>query len=250
MITKPFSHPGGKTNLARRIMALFPGHKCYCEPFCGSAALFWQKPRATVEVLNDTNGDIANCFRCLQRHADAVKQELHLAVNSRAHFYALRDNKSATDIQRAAAFIILKALSFGADGESFGVQRGPGGGAANNLGSFEKKIYDFHERLQGVIIENKDWEQCVKTYDGPETFFYLDPPYTQGKIKAYINWGQKEVLALAGMLRGIIGKCLVSLNDTLFNRKAFRGFHISSFKRPRGIKPTLKPFGELLIRNY
>jgi len=250
MITKPFSHPGGKTFLAKWILPLFPKHKCYCEPFCGSAAIFWQKPRGVAEVLNDANGDIANCFRCLQRHADAVKQELHLAVNSRAHFYALRDNPNATDIQRAAAFIIVKALSFGADGNSFGVQRSQGGGAANNLGSFEKKIYDFHERLQGVIIENKDWQSCLKTYDGRETFFYLDPPYTRGKISAYAAWGMKEVLGMVEVLRGCVGKWLVSLNDTLANRKAFRGFRIKAFTRPRGIKVTAKPYAELLIRNY
>ncbi|MEZ5571152.1 MAG: DNA adenine methylase [Halioglobus sp.] len=35
---------GGKRKLADHIVPLFPDHKCYVEPFCGAAAIFFLKP--------------------------------------------------------------------------------------------------------------------------------------------------------------------------------------------------------------
>ncbi len=46
-----------------------------------------------------------------------------------------------------------------------------------NVGKIYKKT-DFKDRLNDVIIENKDWKNIVKKYDSKDTFFYLDPPYS------------------------------------------------------------------------
>jgi DNA adenine methylase len=42
------------------------GGKPYCEPYMGAASLFFARPPAPVEVLNDLDGDLVNLFRCLQ----------------------------------------------------------------------------------------------------------------------------------------------------------------------------------------
>lgn len=49
---------GGKRRLAKKILPIFPEHKCYVEPFAGGAALFFMKDPAKVEVLNDINLEI------------------------------------------------------------------------------------------------------------------------------------------------------------------------------------------------
>lgn len=61
---------GGKRRLAKHIIPLFPEHECYVEPFAGGAALFFMKPEAHVEVLNDINGDLINLYRVVQNHLD------------------------------------------------------------------------------------------------------------------------------------------------------------------------------------
>ena len=38
-----------------------------------------------------------------------------------------------------------------------------------------------HERLDGVVFECLGWAELVQRYDGPETLFYLDPPYFGGE---------------------------------------------------------------------
>lgn len=44
----------------------------------------------------------------------------------------------------------------------------------------------FHDRLQGVTVENLDWRDVLNIYDGPgpSTLIYLDPPYVTGSRHA------------------------------------------------------------------
>ena len=48
---------GGKRRLADRIIPQFPPHTCYVEVFAGGAALYFMRPPAEVQVLNDVNGE-------------------------------------------------------------------------------------------------------------------------------------------------------------------------------------------------
>ncbi|MFQ9820095.1 MAG: DNA adenine methylase [Acutalibacteraceae bacterium] len=36
---------------------------------------------------------------------------------------------------------------------------------------------DIEARLDGVVIENKDFEDLIKVYDREKALFYCDPPY-------------------------------------------------------------------------
>src|SRR4051812_31635359 len=57
---------GGKFRLAAWIMAHFPDHRCYVEPFGGGAGVLLQKPRAFAEIYNDLDGDVVNYFEVLR----------------------------------------------------------------------------------------------------------------------------------------------------------------------------------------
>lgn len=56
----------GKFRLAPWILAHFPAHRIYVEPFGGAAGVLIQKPRAYSEVYNDLDGDLVNFFRVVQ----------------------------------------------------------------------------------------------------------------------------------------------------------------------------------------
>ncbi len=45
---------GGKTRLAKTIIARMPEHTCYVEVFAGAAAVFFSKEPSKTEVINDT----------------------------------------------------------------------------------------------------------------------------------------------------------------------------------------------------
>ena len=53
-------YPGSKARLADWIIGHFPEHRSYLEPFLGSGAVLFQKPRSSIETVNDLDGEVIN----------------------------------------------------------------------------------------------------------------------------------------------------------------------------------------------
>jgi DNA adenine methylase len=49
--------------------------------------------------------------------------------------------------------------------------------SAFNLLRVEEELSAIHLRLVRVYIENNGYEDLIASFDRPDTFFYLDPPY-------------------------------------------------------------------------
>jgi site-specific DNA-adenine methylase len=49
----PFTYYGGKAGMAHRLIALFPPHRVYMEPFFGSGAVLFAKEPVAHEIVND-----------------------------------------------------------------------------------------------------------------------------------------------------------------------------------------------------
>ena len=48
------------------IIGRMPPHTTYLEPFFGSGAVFFNKPRAPLETIGDISGDVTNLFRMIR----------------------------------------------------------------------------------------------------------------------------------------------------------------------------------------
>lgn len=59
-------YPGAKWSLAEWIISRFPEHHSYLEPFFGSGAVLFRKPRSHIETVNDMDGAVVNLFRCIR----------------------------------------------------------------------------------------------------------------------------------------------------------------------------------------
>jgi DNA adenine methylase len=221
---RSLKRPGGKARLLPVLLPLFNEvhHTCYCEPFAGSFTAGMNKPRSTCEVLNDADQALVNAFRQIKHHRAALEAELGM-VNSRADLMRLRkaDLAHLTEIQRAAIYLWSVLISFGADGQSFGVQKTGGGGAGSRLSLFTQKLKDLQARLDGVIIESVDWQRCLKLYDSPATLFFLDPPYTTGPVKTYAPFTEEHMDALKAALLALKGQWCLTVDDTPANRARF-----------------------------
>lgn len=69
----PFPYFGGKRSVTDAVWARLGDPKQYIEPFCGSAALLLAKPKpASLEVIGDANGFIANFWRAVKHQPAAV----------------------------------------------------------------------------------------------------------------------------------------------------------------------------------
>ena len=88
----PIPYTGSKSCIVKTILDVMPPHETYIEPCMGSAEVFFRKPPADREIINDYNGDLVNLFRVLQdnQNLDKVIGRLYLSVNAELLF---RQNK-------------------------------------------------------------------------------------------------------------------------------------------------------------
>lgn len=242
---------GGKRRLAKHLLPLFPEHKCYVEPFCGGAALFFRKDVSKVEVINDINGELINLYRVVKNHLEEFVRQFKWALSSRQVFEWEKTTpvEILTDIQRAARFYYLQNMAFGAkiEGQTFGTATTAPVGI--NLLRLEENLSAAHLRLARTTIEHLGWLECIEKYDRPHTLFYLDPPYwgTQGYG---VEFGLEQYDAIASMARTIKGNMIISVNDIPEMRQAFSGLHIEAVDLKYSLGSNRHQVRELIIRNF
>lgn len=243
---------GGKKLLRNEIIKRFPGaFNRYIEVFGGAAwVLFAKDKHADLEVYNDYNSDLVNLFRCVKYHTPELQRELSWMLNSRELFHDFLQQynvRGLTDIQRAARFFMLIKTSYGSEGRTYGCVK-------KNIDVMVQYLELIQERLNNVVVENKDFEDLIKVYDRPNALFYLDPPY-YGTEKYYqVQFSTEDHIRLYNVLRGIKGKFLLSYNDYEYIRQLYKGYAIEEVSRNHNLMSRYdgkdNHYRELIIRNY
>lgn len=243
--------PGGKTRMLKHLLPVIEArkHVCYCEPFAGGLAVLLGKARSQVEVINDLNGDLINFYRQVKYHPDALIAEFDFILNSRKEFKDRKTQSGLTEIQRAANWLYLNSISFGADGASYGVRQRSGGGANMSRENLLQSVRDLAPRLSKVSVENVSWEYCLELYDIETTLFYIDPPYTTGECKNYAPWKTQDMARLYKKLLKLKGQWILTVDDTPENRALFKKFILQEVSTAAFLRNRSKPgqrFGELI----
>jgi DNA adenine methylase len=181
-VPSPLSYFGSKSRLAPQIVKHFPAHRTFCEPFGGSAAVLLAKYPAKVEVYNDLDGELVNFFRVVRDPLLCTKLQT-AAQNTpyaRAEFELARQG-CANPVEAARRFVVRQRMSFGGKGRdwafSIGNSRKGTSAAIQRWRWGIDWLPAIHERFKDVQIECGDWRGVMSRYDGPETLFFLDPPY-------------------------------------------------------------------------
>ena len=248
----PLSYLGGKNRVAKKIIALIPEHNCYIEPFCGGAQVFFHKEPSNVEVLNDLDEEIFNFLRICQLHDQELVRYLQFCTVSRKWFelFQAQDPKMLSDVQRATRFFYLQKNCYGGLIKKQHFKIGVGDGSNYNPHRIPLVLHLAHERLLGVQLECLPYQEIIKRYDRPDSFFYLDPPYFNRPHYKF-NFDEKDYVELAGLLGGLKGRFLLSLNDSPEIRRIFADFKIHgltfSYSSQRRVG---KLYHEVLISNY
>jgi len=242
---------GGKRALAKRLVPMIDDipHDLYAEPFVGMGGVFFRRTRRPrKEVINDISTDVVNLFRLLQRHYQQLLDVLKWQVCSRAEFERLvsLDPDRLTDLERAARFLYLQRAGFGGMARNYGVARtNP---ARFDLTKLVPMLEDVHQRLCGVDIERLPYAELIGRYDTPGTLFYLDPPYfgcEDDYGPGIFSTADFEVLR--GLLEGLKGRFILSLNDRPEVRELFAGFKIEEAKLNYRVSGKVTPAREVII---
>jgi len=177
--TKPiektiWGSPAGKKKLAKRLVAVLPPHRVYCEPFAGSAAVLFAKEPAEVEAINDADPEIADAYRTIQKLKPADIERLRgmAWTGDERTFKRLFDSSPGDDIERLHRFLYVSHFSYGKlRSRSFSPSQQ--GVEATTV----SRIEAFAPRLKGVKVHGEDYQRVIEKYDSPDTVFFLDPPY-------------------------------------------------------------------------
>jgi DNA adenine methylase len=245
---------GGKSGLADRIIALIPPHHCYVEVFAGAGSILFRKPESRVEILNDINLELVTLYRVIKNHLDEFIRYLRWLLTAREEFLRFKatDPATLTDVQRAVRLYYLMYTAFTPSPRSATFRCQASSRPKLNLLRIEETLSESHLRLSRVFIENLPYQVALERFDGPDTFFYLDPPY-YGCEKDYGPglFDRSDFARLAAVLRGVKAKFMLSLNDRAETRALFRGFTIRAVTTHyRVASARHKPARELLITNY
>lgn len=244
---------GGKRVLAKRLVERIDAvpHDIYAEPFVGMGGIFFRRRRRPrKEVINDISADVVTLFRLLQRHFQQLLDVLKWQVCSRAEFERLMavDPATLTDLERAVRFLYLQRTAFGGKvtGRNFGVTLASG--ARFDLTRLVPMLEDVHERLCGVDIERLPYAELLARYDTPGTLFYLDPPY-HGCERDYGAgvFAADDFDRLSGLLEGLKGRFIMSINDTPEIRAIFARFTLDEVAVNYRLSGKVTPARELII---
>lgn len=249
---------GGKRLLRKTIAPLIPEDiKSYIEPFGGGAwVLFYKDKWANLEIYNDLDSRLVNLFRIVKYHPNAFKEEVKYLLGSREMFFQFLNGRFFTDIQKAVQFYFLITRSFGGKGSSFGTVKKSSRGASKSQKNALEKVDAIHERLDKVMIENRDFETLIKQYAFKDVFFYCDPPYSQGCGYDVTTTKDLDHERLREILGNIKGRFLLSYDDSPKIRELYKGFEMIEVERQNGINNRQgadrqnKMYKELLIANY
>jgi DNA adenine methylase len=248
------SYLGGKSLLANRIIERMPPHACYCEVFAGGAWVLFKKEPSRVEMINDINSDLVTLYRVVQNHLEEFIRQFKSILMARDEFdrRKLENPETLTDIQRAARFYYLLRNAYGGKVHKPIFNIAPSEPPRMNLLRIEEELSAAHIRLARVYIENMSYDRLIRRFDRPTTLFYLDPPY-YGCEKDYGDgiFKREDFANLAGLLKGLKGKFLLSINDTPEIRDLFGSFRIEKEGTTYMMnKQGKKKVVELLIMNY
>lgn len=182
----PFGYPGSKRTSLDHILPKIPYLRNYVEVFGGGGAVLLNRRKSVNEVFNDRHAGIVSFYRCI-RNPDTLSKladRLRLTIYSREEFIWCRDTWDKltgtdvdTDIERAARWFYMVQMSFTNQGRNFARTMVGHSTVFNRVIHHIPNFMDVHNRIKEVLIENMDWRQMLKDFDGDDTVFYLDPPY-------------------------------------------------------------------------
>ncbi len=176
---------GSHGSTADWIVSHLPPHRVYVEPFSGAASVLLRKPRSASEVINDLDEDVVNLFRVLRDRASAseLRWVLKRTPYARREFELAREHTNHP-IERARRLLVCSFMGHGSAGlrakSRTGFRSSESEGrflAAADWARYPDHITSFTDRLAGVTVECRDWQDVAARYDAPDTLVYLDPPY-------------------------------------------------------------------------
>jgi DNA adenine methylase len=263
--TTPLRWAGSKKRILSRLLELFPEKvDSYCEPFCGSACLYFAL-RPNSAVLGDLNSSLIEFYTEIIKNPERVWQIFRNQPRSREAFNRSREclRSEPDPTTRAALFYFVNRNCFN------GLYR------TNREGQFNvpfsdsrvakypdlKEFLGSADELRKALFVNADFEITCRDHAQGCDFFYLDPPYFSAGQRIFREYDAKcfgpgDFPRLVNLLKDLDrgGKqFLLSFPDSDLALGSFAEWSIEKIAVRRTVSADVgarKMATEITVRNY
>ena len=169
---------GGKSSIAKWVVSHFPNHLVYVEPFCGSCAVLFSKPKSRVETVNDLDDRIVNMYEQIRSRPKELAALLWATPYSKVNW---QDARVKDDKLEDARLLMAESIQYYCGNRNTSTWRAAwnvGGNYAEVWADWFLRILPAAARLKTVQVLNEDALEVIKRVSQDEdTLIYADPPY-------------------------------------------------------------------------
>ena len=130
------------------IQTKFPEHKIYLEPFFGAGGMFFNKPKAEYNIVNDLDSDVFNLFQVVMNQKEELEKAFYMMPIHKELFEYWKTNEPKDNLQKALRFIFLSNFSFMNTKSTMLYE-------SNKKHSFNSELDQTFKLMQNVIFSNE-----------------------------------------------------------------------------------------------
>ena len=233
---------GGKKRMSKELIGIMPNHEFYVEIFMGSAAVFFAKPKARFNIINDINNNLVDLYNVVSNFGEEFDNFLFLIANflkSREQFesfkktYGSKKYHELPRYERAAIFYYLNVHTFNND---------------MAVMEFTHKWEDFtktlcaqlilsRDKLTNTIVENMSYVDLIKKYNQKKrnVLFFADPPYVVADSGIYYEYvfDEDDHRFMAFQMKEIDrkgNKFIITYDDHPLIRELYKDFNVMEWE--------------------
>lgn len=171
--------------MAKAIVPLLPDHTYYIEPFFGAGGMFFNKPKAPHNILNDLDGEVFNVFDIAVRDPRGLER---LWTATPIHGDLWREWQTSIPeepVARAVRFLMLSNLGFMGNHSTLRLATG------NAKRIMLERLVETRRMLWDCEFTNLDWKVMLQRIPRSvlgrrSTLVYADPPYLDTSSDDYV----------------------------------------------------------------
>ena len=237
---------GNKAKIAKEIQSYFPPHTIYIEPFFGAGGMFFNKPKAKYNIVNDLDSDVFNLFMVVIDRKKELEQAFYqMPIHSDLLNY-WKKNQETDPIKKALRFLFLSNFTFMGSGEIIKT------GTENPKSIFLDRVEATFKMIFDVQFLNCDFRRFfieARINDSQNTFIYCDPPYLSTSDNYSDSFTETDSIALFDTLHATGCKYAMSEFDNPFilEQARQRNLNVIAIGERQNLKNRRT---EILVTNY
>lgn len=226
---------GGKSEEISLFEKYMPSqYDLYIEPFVGGGSVFFHM-QPNKAVISDVHEELIDFYQSIKNNkATDIHRFMSSHPNTEETYYDVRDKmRVGCPLDNAKRFYFLRKTCYR------GMLRyNKSGGFNIPFGRYKKVNFDdilnpqYTELLRNTEIKCCGFPTIFETYDNPNYFMFLDPPYDSTFTDyGYCQFGREDHQKLAECVKTTRTKCLMVIGKTPLIEQLYDGMIVAEYPK-------------------